>query len=282
MSKHGRLLLRGGLVVLSVVLLLCLVCLARRRSLLLAEWRGVRAETPSSAVPSEAAAEKTPPQSEADADAVHTLASLRDELEELDAQAEMFRETIEWLRESSQSDEVPDMARLKAEDPVEYDFRRRMIAVDFYMVRRKRALRKAYLQRLDLTLLTEEERREFQALVAETEAEEARFLRGELVDHGEADDLAELIQRNRSMRRTVLAMMADKAQWGGTSVWEEGMRALIGLVDTEALTMLLSPDRICGNFEIRAKVTDEETGETRPLNFMVRVEPGWRLEAQEP
>ena len=76
-------------------------------------------------------------------------------------------------------------------------------------------------------------------------------------------------------------MIADKAQWGGTAVWEEGLRAVIGLLDT-GLTMSLYPDMIRGNFEIRAKETDEETGETRPLNFRVQVEPGWRFEAQEP
>ena len=282
MNGRGRVFLRGALVALSVVLLLCLVCLARRRNLLLVEWRGVRAKTPSFAGPSETEVEEPPQQGEAASSAARTVVALREELGELDAQAETFRETIEWLRESAQLDEVPDMARLKAEDPVEYDFRRRMIAFKFHKARRRRALREAYLQRLDLTLLTEEERREFQALVAETEAEEARFLQGELVDHGEADDLAELIQRRRSKRRTVLAMMADKAQWGGTAVWEEGLRAVIGLLDTEGLFISLDPNRIRGDFVLRAKETDEETGETRPLNFRVQVEPGWRFEAQEP
>ena len=281
MSGRGRLLLRGGLVALSVLLLLCLVCLTRRRSLLLAEWQGFRAETPSSAVPSETAAKVSPLQGEAVADAVHTLASLRDELEELDAQAESFRETLEWLRISRQADEVPDMARLKAEEPEQYDSWRRVIAANLYKARRLHAMRDAYLQRLDLTLLTEEERREFQAHVADVEAEEARFLRGERVkEKGEWDEMAERIRHNGDMRRAVVpAVMADKARWGGTAVYGDVLRALAGIIDLEED---LSPEGIRGNFLVAGKVTDGETGETRPARFQVRVEPGWRLEAQEP
>lgn len=274
----------GGLAALMAFLLLCAVYWGCRRRRLQAEWMSLR--TTGRARLARPMQERKRPHSQGgEASTEWTIADAREELERLDDEMEYLHERMEKLdkQEEAEADESgpEDMAQLRKENPELYENWRHEIACDLHYAMRLRELREAYLQRLDLTLLTEEERQEFRALVADVEAEEARFLRGERVAGDEFDTMDSEIRNMREARRTMLALIADREQWGGTAIYGDVLRTFLDLELSSATEVFgRGPGAIRGDFWVLTEEVDEATGEKRPVRLNVKVEPGWRPEEE--
>ena len=175
--------------------------------------------------------------------------------------------------------EEPSLEEFRETQPEEYEAMKKSLAHLLRFAAAKRRLREEYLARLDLSVLTDEERQTLLAVMKQVAEEEDMLLEGKigpgLYYQNGRRSYNQLQRWLREGHAVDLAMAADWASFGGSEHFVTLQRALALKDQCPMGVQPESPQALRGTNNIMIADPDAPEGK-RPIS--VKVEPGWQPE----
>lgn len=272
------------------------VWLAHRRSQLLAVLAsrpGAQFEDTAGAV---AVQTNAPVQSAEEQNDRRELGELRQKLEEaqntvwhLKYNRSKAQKSLENLEKLYFPPEEPSLEEFRETQPEEYEAMKKSLAHEMRYMAAKKRLREEYLARLDLSVLTEEERQTLLEVMRHVAEEEDMLLSGKIEPEVYEQDgrytvfnqLLSISQLSysqvqkwlRENEAKSLALAADWEQVGGSEHFTPILRGWSKVYQGLFCLEVASPQYICGETIVMISDPDAPEGK-RPISVMV--EPGWQ------
>ena len=175
--------------------------------------------------------------------------------------------------------EGPSLEEFRETQPEEYEAMKKSLAHLLRFAAAKKHLREEYLARLDLSVLTDEERQTLLAVMKQVAEEEDMLLEGKigpgLYYQNGRRSYNQLQRWLREGHAVDLAMAADWASFGGSEHFVTLQRALALKDQCPMGVQPESPQALRGTNNIMIADPDAPEGK-RPIS--VKVEPGWQPE----
>jgi hypothetical protein len=184
--------------------------------------------------------------------------------------------------------EEPSLEEFRETQPEEYEAMKKSLAHEMRYMAAKKRLRDEYLARLDLSVLTEEERQTLLEVMRHVAEEEDMLLSGKIEPEVyEQDgrytvfgqyDISQLSYSQvqkwlRENEAKSLALAADWEQVGGSEHFTPILRGWSKIYQGPFCLEVASPQYICGETIVMISDPDAPEGK-RPIS--VKVEPGWQ------
>ena len=262
------------------------VWLAHRRSELLAAMElrsGAQFEDTAGAV---AVQTNAPVQSAEEQNDRRELGELRQKLEEaqntvwhLKYNRSKAQKSLENLEKLYFPPEEPSLEEFRETQPEEYEAMKKSLAHLLRFAAAKKHLREEYLARLDLSVLTDEERQTLLAVMKQVAEEEDMLLEGKvgpgLYYQNGRRSYNQLQRWLREGHAVDLAMAADWASFGGSEHFVTCQRAFALKDQCPMGVQPESPQALRGTNNIMIADPDAPEGKR---SISVMVEPGWQPE----
>ncbi|MBR4612605.1 MAG: hypothetical protein IKO40_07810 [Kiritimatiellae bacterium] len=224
------------------------------------------------------------------------LGELRRKLEEaqnavrrLTQSRSIAQKSLEDLEKLYFPPEEPSLEEFRETQPEEYEAMKKSLAHEMRYMAAKKRLREEYLARLDLSVLTEEERQTLLEVMRHVAEEEDMLLSGKIEPEVYEQDgrytvfnqllsisqlsYSQLQKWLRENEAKSLALAADWEQVGGSEHFTPILRGWSKVYQGLFCLEVVSPQYICGETIVMISDPDAPEGK-RPIS--VKVEPGWQ------